>query len=294
MVRLGRSDRSIVFTGDLGNTPAPLLRDTEALPETNYLLMESVYGDRNHEHKDERSEKLRNAIIKTHKKGGVLLIPAFALQRTQVLLFEINNLVESGKIPELPVFLDSPLATKATDIYKRYTHLFNDAVQKQMADGDDIFAFPRFTIVRNREQSQKLDNIATPAIIIAGSGMSIGGRIRQHEQTFLEDSKNTLLFVGYQAYGTLGREIQDGKTSVDIDGKTVHVRADIESIRGFSAHKDSQNLLAFVGSGPVIPEKVFVCMGEVQSAEYLAQKLEDQYKTEAIVPREGKGVEIQL
>jgi len=275
----GESKKSvrIAFTGDLGNSPSPLLPDTAIPNNLDYLVMESVYGDRNHEGKKERREKLKSVILDGIKREGTIVIPAFSIERTQVLLYEINNMVEDKEIPQIPVFVDSPLAEKVTDIYKKYKKDFNKFVQQEIKSGDDIFDFPGLKIIRNFEESSELKNISGPKIILAGSGMSEGGRVVNHEAEILDDSKNTLILVGYQAVGTLGRLLQDGAKEVEIktppltppqrggeqnksnstnaiyfernhktSNNKIKVRAKIENITGYSSHKDSERLLEFV------------------------------------------------
>jgi metallo-beta-lactamase family protein len=177
MIQFTYEGKKVVFTGDLGNTPTPILKDTESIEGTDYVIMESVYGDRNHEPKDERIRKLESVIKETFSRGGTVVIPAFSLERTQVILYEINKLIESKSIPNIPVYVDSPLATKITDIYKSSTHLFNTKAQEEIRNGDDIFDFPKLSFTVSGEASRSIDHIKTPKIIIAGSGMSVGGRV---------------------------------------------------------------------------------------------------------------------
>ncbi|MEA3323329.1 MAG: MBL fold metallo-hydrolase [Patescibacteria group bacterium] len=295
MVECERDGRKIVFTGDLGNSPELILPDTEKIHNINYLLMESVYGDRNHEGRRARTEQLAQAIRQNHRKKGTLLIPTFALQRAQILLYEINKLVEHDQVPEMPVFFDAPLAQRVTDIFRKYQRLYNKTVQNEIARGDDIFDFPRFVSIKNVSESRSIEQTKGPKIIIASSGMSNGGRIRLHEKKLLGNKNNTVLFIGYQAFGTLGREIQEKKKGkVYIDGKYVRVRAHIKSIRGYSGHKDSDNLIAFVGDSADTLEKVFVTMGEVSSAQFLAQKLKQKYNLDTVVPRQDDIAEIDF
>ncbi|QSH39278.1 MBL fold metallo-hydrolase [Candidatus Kaiserbacteria bacterium] len=287
MVEFTRNGRKFVASGDLGNSPAPLLRDTEPVVGAHYILMESVYGDRVHENRDDRVSLLRDALIDTHKNNRTLLIPSFAMQRTQLLLYEINKMVEQGSVPEIPVYLDSPLASKVTDIYKKHTNLFNDTVQKEIAAGDDIFEFPRFTIVRDAKESHSLLNAPSPKVIISASGMSVGGRIIMHEKRLLTDKNTTILFVGYQGVGTLGRRIQDGEQNITIEKKKVRVRARRQTIRGFSAHKDREGLIDFVENSAETLEGVFVAMGEPKSSLFLVQRLRDFLSVPAIAPEQG-------
>ncbi len=284
--------KKIVFTGDLGNSPTPLLKDTEKLDGANYLIMESVYGDRNHEPKSERREKLKTFINETLAKQGTVMIPAFSLERTQVILYELNELVEGNEIPHVPVFVDSPLATKVTDIYKGSKNYFNPKTQSQIAGGDDIFDFPRLSFTLTGEDSRSIEHTKGPKIILAGAGMSSGGRVTHHEITYLPDARNTLLLVGYQSLGTLGRKLQDGAKEVIINGEHVRVNARIESIEGYSSHKDSDHLVEFVGDSKDTLKQVFVVMGEPKASLFLAQKLRDYVDVNAIYPERGKVYEI--
>lgn len=194
-----KTNKKIVFTGDLGNSPALFLRDTDSITGATHLIMESVYGDRNHESKEERRQKLAAVISDTYKRNRTLIIPTFSLERTQDILFEINDLLETKQIPEIKVFLDSPLATSVTGIYERYTADFNSDAKAHIARGDDIFNFPKLKFVAQRHESERLDIIGNPKIILAGSGMSNGGRIIRHEKHYLPDPNTTILLVGYQA-----------------------------------------------------------------------------------------------
>lgn len=288
MYEISILDKKILFTGDLGNSPAPLIRDTEDLGSVDYLVMESVYGDRDHEGREGRQNHLERIIKETISKGGTLVIPAFALDRTQVLLYELNDMVESGRIPKIPVFVDSPMAIKATEVYRQSPGLFNEKVQTRLNNGDDIFSFPKLEYVMSREDSQKIDDVGGPKIILAGSGMSVGGRVLSHEANYLPGAQNTILLVGYQTAGSLGRRIADGDRKVTIARKTIKVRARVERLSGYSAHKDRSHLLEFVATGDERLKKIFVVMGETGASLHLAQAVNDELGVKAIVPELGK------
>lgn len=282
-------NRKIVFTGDLGNSPTPLLRDTESIEGADYVIMESVYGDRNHEPKELRREKLIQIIKDTHAHGGTLIIPAFSLERTQVILYEINKLVESNMIPSTPVFVDSPLATKVTEIYENSAELFNKNAQEQIKKGDDLFNFPRLLYTESKEASSEIDHTKSPKIIIAGSGMSVGGRVRHHEGIYLPDPRNIVLLVGYQTLGSVGRYLLEGSKTVNIGGNEVPVKAKIESIMGYSSHKDSDHLVEFAGTAQATVKKIFVVMGEPKAATFLAQRINNEVGINAVCPERGVG-----
>lgn len=286
--------KSIVFTGDIGNSPAPLLKDTDTITNATYLIMESVYGDRNHESSADLKRLLEEVIEDTVKAGGALLIPAFSLERTQVLLHEINALVEKGRIPQVPIFLDSPLAIKVTDIYKQHAERFRESVKREIEGGDDIFNFPGLSFTMTTEESKAIAGTPNPKIIIAGSGMSNGGRIIHHEKRHLPDPKSTLLLVGYQAAGSLGRVLQDGAKEVTILGESVSVRSRVVTVSGYSAHRDSDGLIDFVSHTADSVEKVFVTMGEPKSSAFLSQRLRDYLGVAAIVPEEGEHYKLEL
>lgn len=294
MIEITIKDKKIVFTGDLGNSPSPLLKDTEKLENIDYLVMESVYGDRNHTDKDDRVQILKNTIKKTILKKGILMIPAFSIERTQEMLLAFNEMVENQEIPLVPIYLDSPLGINITKVYKKYEKDFNENIEDLVKSGDDIFAFAGLKITSTPEESKEINNAPNPKIIIAGSGMSNGGRIVHHETKYLPDSRNTLLLVGYQAVGTLGRKLQEGMKKVFIQGQEIDVRAEIVNISGFSAHKDSDHLIEFVESTAHTLKKIFVVLGEPKSQNFLAQKLMDIYGLDVEVPERGDIVEIEI
>ena len=295
MVEVAYGSKKIMFTGDLGNTPAPFLRDTEIRTDISYLLMESVYGDRNHEDRGQREEILEDAIEETVKKGGVLMIPAFSLERTQELLFEMNDLVEHGRIPKVPIFLDSPLAIKVTEIYKKNEKYFNSESTSEIKAGDDIFNFPTLKVTLHTEESKAIADVPAPKVIIAGSGMSNGGRIVHHEKAYLPDPKNTLLLIGYQAAGTPGRHLQEGAKNIRIFGEEIAVNANVVTIHGYSSHKDSDNLVDFVEQMGDSVERVFVVLGEPKASLTLTQKLRDNLGIHAEAPvKRGESVELEF
>jgi metallo-beta-lactamase family protein len=292
MVELDCSGKKIVFTGDLGNSPAPLIQDTEKIEGADYMIIESVYGDRNHDTREQRNDYLKKTILENIRKNGTLIIPAFALDRTQVLLYEINNFVERGEIPEIPVFLDSPLAIQVTEVYKNYTEHFNEEVQKQMREGDNVLDFPKLKFTRSARESIGISETSGPKIIIAGSGMSDAGRVLGHHHRYLSDPKNTVLLVGYQSPGSIGRILQDGSKKVRIHNEDVSIKAEIKSVQGYSAHKDSDGLLMTVADSVDTLKKVFVSMGEPRSSLFLVQKIKDNLGVEAVYPKEGETFEL--
>lgn len=278
MVAVDFGDERIVFTGDVGNSESVLEKTTEMIQRPTYLVMESTYGDRNHEN-GQRVLKLERVIEQTVKHKGVLMIPAFALERTQELLSAIAKMMEENQIPLLPIYLDSPLSIKATAIYEKYL-------------GIKFFEFPNMHFSLTTEESKKINDVPPPKIILAGSGMSTGGRILHHERRYLPDERNTLLLVSYQAPGSLGRRIEDGAGSVKILGEEVPVRCHIESISGYSAHADQETLFEFVRAHSDTLKKVFLVHGEPKASLTLVQRLRDYLGVDTIAPKYGDSVEI--
>jgi metallo-beta-lactamase family protein len=296
MIEFSKNTRKIVFTGDLGNSPSLLLNDTEDITDANYIVMESVYGDRNHEPKDERRRKLKQIIGDTIKNKSLLIIPAFSLERTQVILYEMNEFFEQNNLSQIPVFIDSPLATKITKVYEKDSSYLNETVREQISDGDNVFKFPRLKFTIRPDESERIDMTPNPKIIIAGSGMSNGGRVVNHERDHISDPNAAILFVGYQSVGSLGRQIQDGAKEVTIHGQKMRVKAKIESIEGYSSHKDSDGLLSFVekASESGVLKKVFVVMGELKSSLFLVQKIKDNLDVNAYHPEYEEKIDLDF
>ncbi len=290
MVQFVYNGKKILFTGDLGNSPSPLLPDTERMTDVDYLIMESVYGDRNHESRDERRKFLEKTIEDNYKRKGTLIIPTFSLERSQELLFELNELVENHRIPVMPIFLDSPLAIRLTEIFKQYREYFNENAQKALSEDKHLFNFPGLHSTLHSEESKMIGNVPDPKVVIAGSGMSSGGRVVHHERHYLPDPKNTLLLTGYQSVGTPGRLIQEGVKTINISGEYVKVEAHVVTIWGYSGHKDSDGLLRFVEDMQDRVKKVFVVMGEPKSAMFLVQKLRDNLAIEAYAPEQDESI----
>lgn len=283
----GRKKRKIVFSGDLGNPPTPLLRPTEFIGEADYLLIESTYGDQIHEDRGLRKELLEDAIEETIASGGVLMVPAFALERTQELLYEINELSENKKIPSVPVFIDSPLAIRLTDIYKNYQRYYNKEAKYLISQGDELFHFDGLKFTETVAASKKINEIAPPKVIIAGSGMSNGGRILHHERQYLPDPKSLLLIISYQSAGSLGRRLFEGEKVVRIFDKPVQVRCKVRAIGGYSAHPDKNGLMRWIEGFNKTLKKIFVVQGEEKPALALVNNIQDNLGIEAIAPEKG-------
>lgn len=294
MVEFTVNGKKIVFTGDLGNSPSLLLPDSEVIKDADYLLIESVYGDRNHESKIDSREQLEDLIEETMKSGGTLMIPAFSIERTQELIYEIEKMMEAGRVPPVPVYLDSPLAIKVTDIYKKHVKYFNHDALAEDALRDGLFQFPQLLRSLTTEESKAIAQVSGRKIVIAGSGMSNGGRILHHEKRYLSDPHSALLLAGYQAAGSLGRQLEGGAKRVRILGAEIEVRSKIHSVSGYSGHKGSDDLLEFVAQTADTLKQVYVAMGEPKASLYLVQKIRDYLGLEARAPELGERVEIEL
>ncbi len=282
--------KRIVFSGDLGNSPAPIIGVTEKLEEVDYCLVESTYGNRLHPPLPEGA--VEDIIEETAKAGGVLMIPAFAMERTQKLLFDINELVENGRIPKIPVFLDSPLAIKVTSVYKNYQDYFDQETRHLLKGDNLLFDFPGLKSTLSVDESKSINEVRPPKIIIAGSGMSQGGRILHHEKRYLSDPKNTILFMGYQSGQSLGAKIQRGDKVVKIHREEVPVRCRVKSLGGYSAHADQGQLIEWLRPMRLSLRKVFVVQGEQEASAALAQKAINDLAVQAEIPVEKKAYEL--
>lgn len=288
---------TLALTGDIGNSPAPYLPDWEAVTDADAILMESVYGDRVNADKTDRVPLLIETIKRAIERGGAILIPAFSLERTQQMLYEFSKLMESGELPHIQVFLDSPLAINATEVYEKWGgEYFKPEAEDELKKRHELFKFPFLTMTPTNEDSATIRSAPNPKIIMAGAGMSHGGRIGRWEQLFLPDPSTTLIIVGYQAPGSPGRLLQDGAPHVRLGGQDVHVRAKIESFSGWSAHADRDGLLDFAKAAlPASGGKTknfFVALGEPSSSRFLAQRIHDYLGADAIVPVEGEVFEV--
>ena len=301
IIELETEGRKIIFSGDLGNGVMPLTAPPENLSEADFVLVESTYGDRNHESLIESKEIIENAVEDAVAQKGVLLIPSFALERTQQIIYHLNDLAEKHRIPYLPVFVDSPLACAATEIYRRYSKYWSQEAKERLGAGDDIFSFPGLKFTSSSKESKKINEISSPKIIIAGSGMSQGGRILHHEAKYLSGENNILLLVTYQAAGTLGRKLSDGEKTVEILDQEISVRCRIEKISGYSSHADQRFLMDWMKnfqkeicltaknkSGCI--KKVFVVHGEEKSSRTLASLISDEIGVESTAPKIGEEI----
>ena len=294
--------KKIVFTGDLGNNDIPLLGAPTMMETTDFLVMESTYGGRLHMRNDDKAELFLNIVAETLDKGGNVVIPSFAVGRTQEILYEINKLKENRhdeefmkkyeKLMRVPVYVDSPLAISATEIFKQNTDLFDEDVRQRIESGDNPLEFPGLQFTRTPEESRALNEMNTPSIIISASGMCEVGRIKHHLKHNLWDPKNTILFVGYQAPGTLGAKIVGGEKKVKIFGEEVAVNARIEYIEGYSGHADQEWLLNFIYSFIHKPKHIFLIHGEPEGQKILKDKILETTQIPVTIPDYGETYEL--
>ncbi len=284
---------TLAITGDIGATGEAYLQDPEPIPDADVVVMESVYGDRVNTGRANREEELCEQLNVAIKRGGVILMPAFSIERTQLLLYTISNLMDEGKLPKIGVFLDSPLAIHVTDIYRKWSvEYFNDKVSSELTREKDIFSFASLQETLSRGDSQDIEAAPNPKIIMAGAGMSHGGRIGRWEQKYLPNPDTTLFIVGYQAPGSPGRLLQSGAGTVKIDGRPVKVRAKIGSYMGWSAHADRDGLMEFAKGALPRAKTFFTALGEPASSRFLAQRIHDYLGATAYAPIKGDTWEI--
>jgi metallo-beta-lactamase family protein len=284
--------RSIVFSGDIGRWDRPMLQDPSVFRRTDYIVMESTYGDREHEDNDEIGDELAGIVNETFRAGGKIIVPSFALQRAQEIMYYLNILRIEKRIPDLQIFLDSPMAIKITEVFKGYHELFDKEMKELLTNRQSPFDFTGLKMVETVAESKSLNDISDTVMIIAGSGMCTGGRIKHHLVNNISQPENTILFIGYQAEGTLGRHIVDGAKSVRIFGQPRPIRARIAQINGFSAHADRDDLLRWISKLSVKPRHVFITHGEKNAAENFQEFLQQKTGFEASVPEYGMKVRL--
>ena len=280
----GRAYR-LLFTGDLGRKDMPILRDPSVVPDVDYLISESTYGARVHGTPEEAEAKLAQVIRETYARGGKVIIPAFSVGRTQEIVYALNRLTKAGQIPALPIYVDSPLAINATEIFRLHPEYYDEEAFRFVLDREDPFGFSQLHYIRDVEESKALNGRTDPLVIISASGMCEAGRILHHLKNNIGEERNTILFVGFQAEHTLGRRIVDGEKRVPIFGEEYVVKAHVESIDGYSAHADREEILAYMREiGPQRIRKAFLVHGDAEAALALQGALEALGMPEVIVP----------
>ena len=275
-------ERTIVCSGDLGRPGTPILRDPTAMTDADYVLVESTYGGREHEPEDEAIRILAETVRMVAKADGVLLVPSFAIGRTQEVVWQLDRLIERGEIPLLPLYLDSPMASKASDIYRRHPDYYDEETAKLLREGETPLDYPNQIVTNDLKASQAIARTPRPYMIVASNGMLTGGRVVGHLRELIDDPSATILFVGYQGEGTLGAHLQAGATEVKLDGQVRRVRCQVRSISGFSAHADESELLDWLGNfvkgkqpgDPGYPRQVFLVHGDPEAQAALEPKVQ--------------------
>jgi len=282
--------KRVLFTGDLGRKGLPILRDPAVVDGIDYLIIESTYGNRYHSSIEDTVQELEVVVKKTFEKNGKIIIPAYSVGRTQEIVYELHNIIEKKRIPELPVFVDSPLSVNVTEIFKLHPECYDEETKRILMNHEDPFGFKRLTYITKVEDSKKLNNFGKPCIIISASGMCEAGRILHHLANSIEDPKNTVLIVGYQAQGTLGKRLVNRGKKVRIFGEEYHLRAEVVVLNGFSAHADREELLDYVRQIRSNLKGVFIVHGDLDQSEALADGLRSLGQFEVYVPEIGEEV----
>lgn len=292
----GDRQRTLVFSGDLGRDESPILRDPTPLTHADAVVVESTYGNREHGPHDEAIEELVTAINEVSSDEGVLLVPAFAIGRTQDVIWVLDDLVRQQRIPRVPLYLDSPMASKATTVYVDHPETYDEETAALLRSGESPLNYPGQHFTDTVEESKAIRHAKRPFMVVAASGMLTGGRVMHHLKDFLPDPKCTLLFIGYQGEGTLGRHIQDGGRTAKIDGQEIDVRCRVRVISGFSAHADQHELEAWLGhfgrAGETNgkPKRVFIVHGDPEAAEAFAGRIRSELGMDPYIPRHRETV----
>jgi metallo-beta-lactamase family protein len=293
IIELTIDGTTVVFSGDLGRRQTPILRDPTPLSHADYVVVESTYGDREHPAREAGVDELAKAVAEVADSRGVLLVPAFAIGRTQEVVWVLDELVRSGRIPRLPLYLDSPMASRASQVYLRHPDVYDEQTEELLESGDSPLEYPGEQYTNSVEQSKAIRHAERPLMVVASSGMLTGGRIMHHLKDFLPDPACTLLFIGYQATGSLGRHLQNGGRTARIDGDEYPVRCRVVSISGFSAHADEHELMdwltSFVRAGGTDaadgrPKRVFVVHGDPEAADSFAARVRAELGLDAHLP----------
>jgi metallo-beta-lactamase family protein len=287
-------NHKVIFSGDIGEPERPIIKDPAVFDEAEYIVIESTYGDRTHEEHEniDIQKQLRDCINRTVSAGGNIIIPSFALERSQELLYHLNELFLRKEIPPLVVFLDSPMAIRITEVFKHHADLFDKEMMQRLRQGNSFFSFENLKMVQTTEESKAINNIKGSSIIIAGSGMVTGGRVKHHIVNNIRRAESTILFVGYQAEGTPGRILLDGAEEVRLLGQIHPVKAQIEQIEGFSAHADRDGLLDWLADIRIPPRCVFVTHGEEKAANSFAKVLKEKNGWTVKVPQYKETVKL--
>ncbi len=285
----GGGKTTLGFTGDLGPNDLPIVRDPEFMGNVDLLICESTYGGKRHEAPEDRDEHIRADIVRTIDRGGKIIMPAFSIGRTQNIVFTLHTLRDRGRLPDLPVYVDSPLAVNATEIFRKHPETFDEEVSEHIRKHHDPFGFDRLHYIRDVADSKKLNELSGPALIISASGMCEAGRILHHLANNIEDPRNTIAIIGYQAEHTLGKRLVDGAEEVKILGTMYRRRAEVVKYNSFSAHADHEGLMAYAGQfDRKMLRRVFLVHGDFERATALGSDLSQRYGLDAVIPARGE------
>ena len=277
-------ERTVIFSGDIGRPDRPIVQDPSIVEQADYVLVESTYGDRVHQGPEDTKKLIAEVINSTIQAGGNIVVPSFALERSQELLYFINELLLENTIPKLPVFLDSPMASRITKVFKKHRELYDEEMTEFVRRNRSPFEFSGLKMAGTSDESKAINHLRKSVMIIAGSGMCTGGRVKHHLVNNITNPKNTIMFVGYQAVGTLGRRIVNGEKEVRILGQEYPVIARIAKINGFSAHADKEELLEWLSELKNTPRKIFVVHGESNSANEFGEYIREKTGWQVAVP----------
>ncbi len=293
LLELSLGGRKLVFSGDLGRPGAPILRDPERLSEADWLVLESTYGDRDHGDLASRGRHLLEIVLETVGRGGNIIIPASAVGRTQEILFELNQYAKAGRLKGVKCFVDSPLAISVGEIYSRHPECFDEETLAMVESGDDPLKFLGVQLTRSRDESKAINELKEPHIVISGSGTASRGRVLYHLENNLERPECTVLLVGHQPEGTLGRLLQNGTKTVQVMDRRLEVRARIETLHAFSAHADRREILEWLRAFKEFPQQVFLNHGEPDSAGALAKAIRREFGAEVIAVKAGESYQLR-
>lgn len=289
---LTHGDLRLGFSGDVGRPGLPIIRDPEHLPELDYLIMESTYGGRLHKPLANVASELAEVVTRTAERGGKIIAPAFAVGRTQQLVLLLHQLTHEKRIPNIPIFVDSPLAVNVTDVFRRHSECFDEETNRYLQNGEDPFGFKRLRYIRDVTESKALNDLRGPFVVISASGMCEAGRILHHLRNNISDPRNTVLITGFQAENTLGRKIAERMQEVPIFGEPMRLRAEVAKIDELSGHADQRELLEWLK--PLVKglKRVFLVHGEVSQSTVLAAEIQKAFGVEAVVPRRGESFDL--
>ncbi|HEY1206885.1 MAG: MBL fold metallo-hydrolase [Bryobacteraceae bacterium] len=290
--RVNGKELRLGFSGDLGRPGLPIIRDPDPLPAVDWLILESTYGGRLHKDNEVVINKLANIVARTCARGGKLIVPSFAVGRTQQLVLVLHELFDSGRIPNIPIYVDSPLAVETTEVFRKHAELYDEEAEQFVDKGEDPFGFKRLRYIRDVNESKALNDLRGPFIVISASGMCEAGRILHHLRNNIENPRNTILITGFQAENTLGRKLVDKLPEVRIFGEPMRVRAEVETINELSGHADQREILEWIK--PVVNklQRIFLVHGEPTQSAALAQAIQDRYGTQVVIPTRGQSFDL--